>query len=88
LFLNAVAVSCSILNIAPPVLEAANYQRMPWNGLAAFENPPVPFPLPSPSFFHYRCRANLKIVAGQNLRIGFTGAAPSIFRERMPAACS
>ena len=39
--------------------------------IGGIENPPVPFPLPSPSFFHYRCRANLKIVAGQNLRIGF-----------------
>jgi 23S rRNA (uracil1939-C5)-methyltransferase len=39
--------------------------------IGGIENPPVLFPLPSPSFFHYRCRANVKIVTGQNPLIGF-----------------
>jgi 23S rRNA (uracil1939-C5)-methyltransferase len=39
--------------------------------IGGIANPPVLVPLPSPSFFHYRCRANVKIVAGQNPLIGF-----------------
>ena len=39
--------------------------------IGGIENPPVLLPLPSSSFFHYRCRATVKIVTGQNPLIGF-----------------
>ncbi len=39
--------------------------------IAGIEDPPVQFPLPSPSVFHYRTRANLKISTSPSIRIGF-----------------
>jgi len=39
--------------------------------IGGIENLPVLRPRPSPCLFHYRCRANVKIMTGQNLLIGF-----------------
>jgi 23S rRNA (uracil1939-C5)-methyltransferase len=39
--------------------------------IGGIQNPPVLPPLPSPSLFHYRCRANVKVASGQKPLIGF-----------------